>query len=120
MSDRVRCVYHYTDGSVANVGDRVRFRHTFGYQGSRGVHTEGVIKSIDHPSLFIDISPETYMEDLGRFGTRLSSVVTIHPRHDRTVVEPDGTKQVHYTISKPEVGWSCDVPVQFNDYIEKV
>lgn len=104
--------YLYTDGSQAQIGDRVRFRKAYGYAGQHTMETDGVIKSWSYPShVVIDISPRTYMHDMGRFGTERTSLFTLFTNWD-------SSKQA-YMMAKPNDRWSLDVLCHFDEWILK-
>lgn len=124
MSDTKQIIFHYTNGDVANVGDRVRFKKHYGYAGHCKMETEGVIKNLDHlyGQVQIDIAPASFNEDMGRFGTRQTSVFTIHANYDSSkgVAHTKDGRVYNYTICKPHDDWSLGMLCHFDEYIGKV
>lgn len=104
--------YLYTDGSQAQIGDRVRFRKSYGYESTCTIEEDGVIKSWSYPSqVVIDIAPLTYVRDMGRFGTDRTSLFTLF-------TDWDSAKQA-YVMAKPNNRWSLDMPCHFDEWIRK-
>ena len=106
--------FFYTDGTPAAVGDHVEFRVRYGH---RTMQTVGVIKDLDHMygQVHIDISPQSYRRDMGRFGTEETSIFTIHSQ--TRSVGPTAAKRV---IAAPYDDWSLGVLCHFDEWIKKI
>ena len=118
-----KILLHYTDGSLAQIGDRVEFKQHFGYGCHRCYTGEGTLQSVSLGGIvYIDISPESFQEDCGRFGTRNSHLFPLFAQYDwqrGTETLKDGSPAVHYNLTNNKEDWSLDYPKLTKNFIQK-
>lgn len=95
---------------------KVKYKLRHGYGGYEILKGEGILKKAEYWCQFIiDISPNTFREDMGRFGTRETSEITVDPTYQYS-----GDFKGCYLLAESGVSWAFDYPEKHDVYVLKI